>query len=167
MRFIAVFLLQGGRREGGGYKGVEEGSGPGERDCPPYFFNLVPEPDGENGAAWREEVRAYHAKQRAGDFPLARPAGRTSKSRDASSVPREVLLIESLKRCRLIVIHITAGIIATSSRPSVTAVTRSNVLAEQQWHGREVDRIDSNRWLRISSHPEPFLASGTLGYILF
>jgi len=65
VRFIAVYLLQGGGRDGWGYKGVEEGCGPCEKDCPLHFFELVPQPGGNHGAAWREEVRAYHAKQRA------------------------------------------------------------------------------------------------------
>lgn len=64
VRFIALFLLRGGGRDGWGYKGIQESMGPCEVDCPLSFFKLVPEPDGEYAAAWRERVKAYHATMR-------------------------------------------------------------------------------------------------------
>lgn len=64
-RFIALDLLKSGGRDcGWGYKDLQESMGPCEVNCPLVFFDLVPEPDGEYGRAWREEVRAYHAKKK-------------------------------------------------------------------------------------------------------
>jgi hypothetical protein len=47
-----------------GYKSMDEGMGPNEVDCPLAILDLLTAPDPERyGAAWRERVRAYHARK--------------------------------------------------------------------------------------------------------
>lgn len=63
-RFIALFLMQSGGRDGWGYKDLEESMGPCEVDCPLRFLDMVPPPDPAihpYAAGWRENVRAFHA----------------------------------------------------------------------------------------------------------
>lgn len=45
-----------------GYKPMCEGMGPYVYSCPLGYLALVPKPDGEYGANWREGVKAYHAR---------------------------------------------------------------------------------------------------------
>jgi len=61
-RYICLFLLQGDRSYGWGYKDITESMGPCEVDCPVSFFDLVPDPGGY-ATAWRERVRVAHAKK--------------------------------------------------------------------------------------------------------
>src|SRR4051794_16606585 len=63
IRYIACFLLRSGNGECG-YKDIEESMGPNEVSCPLYFFDLVPEPKGQYGAAWRARVRASQDQHR-------------------------------------------------------------------------------------------------------
>jgi hypothetical protein len=64
VRYIALYLLRGDR-DGWGYKPMDETVGPCEKDCPLKFLDLAsPDPSGY-AKQWREEVRAYHAAQRA------------------------------------------------------------------------------------------------------
>jgi len=60
--FIALYLMQ---KSGGAwaYKSMDESCGPVEVDCPIKFINAVPMPSGQYVAAWRERVRAHHAKR--------------------------------------------------------------------------------------------------------
>lgn len=67
-RFIVVFLILGGnnctngRGYGWGYKDVSEEMGPCEVTCPLAFLDMVPDPGGY-ATAWRERVRAHHARR--------------------------------------------------------------------------------------------------------
>lgn len=60
-RFINLDLIQ---KSGGdwGYKDIDEGMGPVECDCPLAFLDAASEPSNEYAKAWREKVRAFHAK---------------------------------------------------------------------------------------------------------
>lgn len=70
--FIALDLLAYSKKDGAGYKDMEEESGPYYYDCPLKFLGMVPEkPRTEqqiewdnkehNGLSWRDRVRAFHA----------------------------------------------------------------------------------------------------------
>lgn len=58
-RFIGCDLLQCQRDYGWGYKDMEESMGLYYFTCPLSFLDLAPVAD----QAWRDSVRAYHAKQ--------------------------------------------------------------------------------------------------------
>lgn len=58
-RFIALFLLQGGRGDGWGYKDMDESCGPCEMDCPLRYLDMVPDP-GSYATEWRQKVREFH-----------------------------------------------------------------------------------------------------------
>jgi len=64
-KFICLFLLAGGKKDGFGYKPVSEDMGPCEVDCPLRFFELAPLHDqsGTYAAKWRGRVKAHHAKK--------------------------------------------------------------------------------------------------------
>lgn len=61
-RFIILFLMQKDGSYGWGYKDIDESMGPVEVSCPLKFLDMVPEVPEPYGAAWRERVRAYHAR---------------------------------------------------------------------------------------------------------
>ena len=58
--FIACYLLQcsnyGGSREWG-YKGMGEGDGPCEVNCPLSYLEMVPQFDNKHAGPWREKDR--------------------------------------------------------------------------------------------------------------
>ena len=60
-RFISLDLIE---RSGAdwGYKSIDESMGPVEVDCPLAIIDAAGEPSGEYAPAWRERVRAFHAK---------------------------------------------------------------------------------------------------------
>ena len=62
-RYIALDLLSSQRGYGWGYKDLDETCGPCEVNCPLKFLEMVPVPDSEYAAPWREKVKAYHAEQ--------------------------------------------------------------------------------------------------------
>lgn len=63
-KFIGIDLLSYRKKDGWGYKDMDETCGPCERSCPLSFFDLVPCPPEGYAAAWRERVRAYHAEKK-------------------------------------------------------------------------------------------------------
>ena len=63
-RSIFLALMAGGRRDGWGYKDMDESAGPCYYDCPLGFFDLAPPPESEHAAGWRDKVRAYHTAKR-------------------------------------------------------------------------------------------------------
>lgn len=62
-KFLALDLMEC-RGKCWGYKDLEESMGPYNVDCPLSYLDMVPDPGG-NATAWREKVRAYHAKRAA------------------------------------------------------------------------------------------------------
>lgn len=56
--FIALALLGYGKRDGWGYKDMDESMGPNETDVPLKFLDMAP-PNDPYG--WREKVRAHYA----------------------------------------------------------------------------------------------------------
>lgn len=67
-RFIALDLLQAGNKahgEGWGHKDLCESMGPSQVDCPLKFLDMVPMPESEYAAGWRESVRAHHKRKTA------------------------------------------------------------------------------------------------------
>ena len=65
-RSIWLALMDaGGADMGWGHKSLDEGSGPSRVDCPLVLLNQCSHPKNEYANAWREEVRAYHAKRAA------------------------------------------------------------------------------------------------------
>ena len=63
---ISLELMQGSKPgyPGWGYKGISEDMGPNEVDCPLHFLDKASPPTCEYARAWREDVRAYHAKKK-------------------------------------------------------------------------------------------------------
>ncbi len=57
-RFLALDLLAYDKKNGAGYKDLEESMGPCQKNCPLYLLDLVPEPERNYG--WRDGVRAWH-----------------------------------------------------------------------------------------------------------
>lgn len=47
-----------------GYKDMDETCGPYESDCPLRFLDMVPQPEGQYVADFRQRVRDFHAKKR-------------------------------------------------------------------------------------------------------
>jgi hypothetical protein len=78
-RFIALYLLQGDKGYGWGYKGMTESAGPYTYSCPLNYFTLVPEAPNDYARDWREKVKQYHQEKRsvralkAGDTFTLRP----------------------------------------------------------------------------------------------
>lgn len=65
-RSIWLALMDaGGADMGLGHKSLDESSGPSRVDCPMVLINMCTAPKNEYANAWREEVKAYHAKQAA------------------------------------------------------------------------------------------------------
>src|SRR5687768_3325244 len=64
-RFIILHMISGDKRNGYGYKPVEESMGPYQYSCPLSYLDLAPPVKGADGQAaewsakWREGVRAY------------------------------------------------------------------------------------------------------------
>ena len=59
-KFIACYLL-GADQGWWGYKDMDESMGPHEVSCPMAYLAVVPDPGG-HATAWRERVKAHHAK---------------------------------------------------------------------------------------------------------
>jgi hypothetical protein len=64
-RFIRLDMIRRYRADDWGYKDVEESMGPCETSCPLAYLDMVPDVPAPYGAAWRERVRAYHARRAA------------------------------------------------------------------------------------------------------
>lgn len=66
IRFIAIYLINSGKRAGdgeAGYKDMDESMGPCEDECPVEFFDLVPDP-GSYATEWRARCRTNAEKYR-------------------------------------------------------------------------------------------------------
>lgn len=61
-RFLCVDLVEC-HKGCWGYKDMDETSGPYECDCPLRFLDMVPQPEGQYVADFRQRVRDYHAKK--------------------------------------------------------------------------------------------------------
>lgn len=64
--FICLDLIAKDRNGGWGYKGLSEDMGPVAVDCPLSLIDAASEPINDYARAWREKVRAYHAKRKTG-----------------------------------------------------------------------------------------------------
>ena len=79
-RIIAVYLLGSNTRrgEGWGYKDMDESMGPTVADCPPKYFDLVPEVPNAYALAWRmrciENAARKSVKLKVGDRIKLRPS---------------------------------------------------------------------------------------------
>lgn len=63
-RFINVALMAGSRRDGWGYKAMDETYGPRVIDCPLRLLKLAqPAMVSKHGVEWRKKVREYHEFQ--------------------------------------------------------------------------------------------------------
>lgn len=62
---IYLFLLQGGKDMGWGYKGMGEEMCPYYYDCPLSLLNEASTPLNAETEAWRQKVRDHHAKKAA------------------------------------------------------------------------------------------------------
>lgn len=63
LRYIGLDLMQSGYpQHGWGYKDMSASMGPCAVDCPIGFLDLAPDSGGYE-TAWREKVRAYHARR--------------------------------------------------------------------------------------------------------
>lgn len=73
-RWIGVHLLSYWKckRDGGGwgYKDMCASMGPSEVRCPLKYLEMCPKIEGEWEADWRDAVKKYHARQRAGTAAL-------------------------------------------------------------------------------------------------
>ena len=66
-RHIAVYMCNGDKKDGYwmfGYKDMSESMGPTIANCPPSFFDMVPDPGG-HATAWRQQCRANAARAKA------------------------------------------------------------------------------------------------------
>lgn len=78
-RIIAVYVLGSDVKRGGGwgYKDMDESMGPTVADCPPKYFELVPEVPNEYASAWRmrciENAQRKSVKLHVGDRIKLRP----------------------------------------------------------------------------------------------
>lgn len=78
-RIIAVYLLGSDVKRGGGwgYKDMDESMGPTVADCPPKYFELVPEVPNGYALAWRmrciENAKRKSVKLHVGDKIKLRP----------------------------------------------------------------------------------------------
>ena len=79
-RIIAVYLLGSDVKRGGGwgYKDMDESMGPTVSDCPPKYFDLVPEVPNAYALAWRmrciENAARKSVKLKVGDRIKLRPS---------------------------------------------------------------------------------------------
>lgn len=62
--FAAVILFRNNRKDGFGYKDMDETMGPFQVNCPLRILKLLSPTDHEYANKWREGVRAYHAERR-------------------------------------------------------------------------------------------------------
>lgn len=69
---ISLTLIAKERDGGWGEKGMSEDAGPCYYNCPLSLLNKAsPAPEGSYAVAWREKVRAYHAKRTSKPKPVA------------------------------------------------------------------------------------------------
>jgi hypothetical protein len=71
IRFITLDLIAKDRRQGWGYKGMDESWGPYHYDCPLSLLDKASIIDNESANAWRQKVREYHAAKQAKPAPKA------------------------------------------------------------------------------------------------
>lgn len=63
-RVLCLYLLQGRKHDGWGYKDLDESMGPSETNVPLKYLAMVPDPGGY-ATAWRERVKACRAAKNA------------------------------------------------------------------------------------------------------
>jgi hypothetical protein len=64
MHFIGLDLLRRDRRNGWGYKDMDESCAPYAYDCPISYLDAPHTPREGYAAEWREKVRQHHAKKK-------------------------------------------------------------------------------------------------------
>jgi len=84
-RYIGLDLLSNDRGYGWGYKDLCESDGPGDVNCPLSYLKMVPVPDSQYAAPWREKVKAYHAEK-----------AQKTKKREKIAVGSHLVLIDGL-----------------------------------------------------------------------
>jgi len=99
-KFLVCYLIGYDRRDGTyGYKDMGEECGPCYYSCPLAFLDMVPVPEGEYAAGWREKVRQSHAQIAARkQFLKTLKVGDTVKLREGCT-PAEIK-VTSLKPLR-------------------------------------------------------------------